>query len=224
MTIVVDFDSTIVSTETMEVLFQYALNNHPQHDEILQTIQQITAAGMEGKLGFSESLSQRINLLPLTPVVLNDAYSYLETCVSESFIEVLPELLQHNLKVVSGGFKEIIDPLLETYGIQTDSIYANNLIFEKEHFRGVNTNNLLAQNDGKIMVAQSLHGQKPIIVVGDGYTDYQIRKAGIADVFIYYQEFVSRPQVSQYADFTANNFNDVVDILHSLQTTTFDGD
>ena len=49
-----------------------------------------------------------------------------------------------------------------------------------------------------------------IIVVGDGYTDYEIKKCGVADTFIAFTENISRQSVIEKADIVANNFNTVI--------------
>jgi D-3-phosphoglycerate dehydrogenase len=63
--IIIDFDSTIVADESLEVLFSYALKDDPLREETVQKIAAITAAGMNGDIPFDQSLSQRIALLPL---------------------------------------------------------------------------------------------------------------------------------------------------------------
>ena len=59
---VIDFDSTFIRDEAMEVLASIALAGHPKKNQILEKIAGITKAGMEGRLSFSESLEKRLAL------------------------------------------------------------------------------------------------------------------------------------------------------------------
>jgi D-3-phosphoglycerate dehydrogenase len=63
---IIDFDSTFVSVETLDELAKIVLENNPHKEKIVKEISEITAAGMEGKITFPESLSKRLSLLPIT--------------------------------------------------------------------------------------------------------------------------------------------------------------
>jgi len=60
---IIDFDSTFVKKEGLEVLAEVALEGNPKKMPILAQIKKITAAGMEGRLSFKESLSRRLRLI-----------------------------------------------------------------------------------------------------------------------------------------------------------------
>ena len=52
---------------------------------------------------------------------------------------------------------------------------------------------MLSRDGGKIRQLVLLDLDGPVYVLGDGYTDYQIREAGLANRFYAYTENVSPP-------------------------------
>jgi D-3-phosphoglycerate dehydrogenase len=52
----------------------------------------------------------------------------------------------------------------------------------------------------------------PIIVVGDGYTDYEIRATGEADQFWAFTEHIERPEVVVGADRTLSSFAELTHV------------
>ncbi len=65
-TLVLDFDSTIIKNESLEVLFSVSLETSERKEEILQKIKAITDRGMEGLISIETSLRERLGLLKAT--------------------------------------------------------------------------------------------------------------------------------------------------------------
>ena len=59
--IVIDFDSTIVKVETLDIFAQLSSDN-----KIINQIENITNDAMEGKIGFQEALNKRIKILNIS--------------------------------------------------------------------------------------------------------------------------------------------------------------
>jgi D-3-phosphoglycerate dehydrogenase len=62
MNVVIDFDSTFVSVESLEEFALMCLKDNPNKDSILLKMREITNRGMEGKIPFHQSLSERFTL------------------------------------------------------------------------------------------------------------------------------------------------------------------
>ena len=62
-TLIIDFDSTFITGESLDELSKIVLKNYPDSAKHLNQIHELTRAGMEGKMPFDESLSKRIQLL-----------------------------------------------------------------------------------------------------------------------------------------------------------------
>ena len=61
-TLIIDFDSTFITGESLDELSKIVLKNHPDSTKHLDQIREWTRAGMEGKIPFDESLSKRMQL------------------------------------------------------------------------------------------------------------------------------------------------------------------
>ncbi|MBS0288449.1 MAG: phosphoglycerate dehydrogenase [Proteobacteria bacterium] len=202
-----DFDSTFIQVEAMDILAQIALHNHPQKEERLKMIREITELAMEGRYSFQESLSERFSLLYLTQAHLSQALEIIKQKITPSFERNKTFFKQYadSIYIVSSTFIEIIWPCVQSFGIKRSHIFANKLLYDFENnILGYDTQNPLAQDQGKVKLLQQCHFQGNIIVIGDGYTDYEIKALGIADTFVAFTENVSRKTVVDQADIIVN--------------------
>ena len=71
----------------------------------------------------------------------------------------------------------------------------------------------LSLSKGKVELVKSLNLKNDIIIVGDGYTDYEIKKFNVAKYFLVYIAHVKRDNVIKNADIICNNFYDVVEFI-----------
>jgi len=209
--IILDVDSTVLGAEILETLFLQAFPEGEERDSLLKKVEQITNLGMSGQILFNESLQRRVAMLSLTKKLLKQTASELTFKISRSFIKNLGFLKAYNIVFISGAFMEIILPLLKPLGFKKEQVFANNFKFIGREFAGVEENNPLAKPKGKVKVAKNLGFKaQETIVIGDGFTDYEIKKAGLAKAFIYYEEFVTRESVKELANFVVQDFDELV--------------
>jgi D-3-phosphoglycerate dehydrogenase len=208
---IIDFDSTIIQVEALEELAEIALKGNPRKHALLEQIKSLTEQGMEGTLPFAESLEQRLKLLEANKSHLELLIKRLHRKLSISF-ERNREFFQQfadQIFIVSGGFKEFIVPIIKTFHLHPAHVYANTFVFdEHERIVGFEKNNLLAQKDGKVAVLKSLQLAGDIYVIGDGYTDYQMKAAGLANIFYAFTENVQRENIIQKADHVAPSLDE----------------
>lgn len=57
---------------------------------------------------------------------------------------------------------------------------------------GSNEENPLSQEGGKVKLLKQLKLKGKVIAIGDGYTDYQMRESGMADLFFAFTENIAR--------------------------------
>ena len=206
--LILDVDSTVLGAEVLEELFILALPNVKTRKKIIKEVNAITDLGMTGKIPFNESLQKRVAMLSLTRSVLKKAAKLLANKVSESFIKNLDLFRRKNVFFISGSFMEVISPILTDLGFRKEQIFANNFIFNKGEFLGVDISNPLSQAGGKVLVTRNL-GLNPeeTLVIGDGNTDFEIKQEGLVKAFVYYGEFVIRENVRQKADYFIGDFS-----------------
>ncbi len=208
---VFDFDSTLTRVEALDVLAEMTLKDNPKRDDILQEIQNITNLGIDGEISFTESLERRICLLNATKDDLDGLILELKKKISKSFEENKEFFYSHadDIYVISCGFKEFIDPIVEEFNIPSERVHANTFTFDVEgNIVGFDEKNVLSSHNGKIECLKNLGLEGEIHVVGDGYSDYVMREAGIADKFFAYTENVHREKAANNADHVAPNLNE----------------
>jgi D-3-phosphoglycerate dehydrogenase len=211
-----DFDSTIVSVETLDVLAEVALQNNARRKEVVSAVEEITKLGMEGRLSFTESLEKRLQLFQPTKGHIAELVHRLQKSISESFLSNKDFFRenQNNIYVVSGGFEECIVPVVEILGILPMNVYGNSFRFdERGNVIGWSNNSPLSRSGGKADVVKRLELEGNVWVIGDGITDYQIYEKGYADGFIAYTEHVTRTKVVENAPYAANSLDEILTLI-----------
>ncbi|MGX1929182.1 phosphoglycerate dehydrogenase [Flagellimonas sp. 2504JD4-2] len=208
---VFDFDSTLTRVEALDVLAEMTLQGKSNKEEIIQEIQDITNLGIDGDISFTESLERRIRLLNAHRDDLDGLVSELRQKISKSIAsnKEFFEKFSDDIYVISCGFKEFIDPIVEEYNIPSDRVYANTFKFDDSgNIVGFDEANVLASHNGKIECLKNLDLDGEVQVIGDGYSDYVMREAGIADKFFAYTENVHREKAANNADHVTPNLDE----------------
>jgi D-3-phosphoglycerate dehydrogenase len=208
---VFDFDSTLTRVEALDVLAELTLKERSDKDAIIKEIQEITNLGIDGDISFTESLERRIRLLNANKSDLSTLVEELRTKISKS-IAANKEFFEEyadDIYVISCGFKEFIDPIVAEYNIPSNRVYANTFKFdENDKIIGFDETNVLAMHNGKIACLKNMNLGGEVQVIGDGYSDYVMREAGIADKFFAYTENVHREKAARNADYITPNLDE----------------
>ncbi len=208
-----DFDSTLVRIETLEALAEIALSDASDAVAKKAEIAALTDQAMSGQVDFGTALRRRLDLLALTrghveiltDRILDEASASIRRNVD--FFERHAE----RVYILSGGFREVIAPLAARLGVAADHVLANDLIYDDEgRVTGVDDANPLSRDNGKPEVIKALNLTGPVVMVGDGWTDAEVKLAGAADRFYAFTEVVSRQKVIEVADATAASLDEVL--------------
>ena len=201
--VVIDFDSTFLQVEALEELAEIVLKGTGRKQEVLEKVKAITNLGVDGKISFNDSLSRRLALLDVNKTQLDKLVKRLKKKVSTSFSRNKDffKAYQGRVYIISNGFKEFIDPVVAKYHIDADYVCANTFTYDDEgNVTGFDQNNLLAHSKGKSRTLKALGLEGEIYVIGDAYTDYEMKEAGIAHKFYAFTENVSRENILDKAD------------------------
>lgn len=214
--LIFDFDSTFVKLETLEVIAEIYLKNNHKKEQIQEKIKDITNLGMEGKISFRESLERRMKLLKLDKDNIQKCIAILKENISDSFVKNKNFFLENssNIYILSGGFQEVIEPVVKEFGIRAENIIANELIFEDDEVTAVNPDHKLLEAKGKPKAVKELNLKGTIIMIGDGYTDLEVKLEGAAQKFIAYCENIKRDAVIEHSDLVAYSLDDVFTVVH----------
>lgn len=200
---VIDFDSTFTQVEALDVLGEISLAEKEDRETRLADLKDLTDRGMGGNLSFRESLRQRLDLLEARRHHLEPLIENLKKKISTSFMRN-SEFFEENredIYIISNGFKEFIVPIVRELGLKEENVYANTFEFDEEgRITGFDKENVLSSNNGKVEQLKSLDLKGDVYVIGDGYTDYEIKAAGLANKFYAFTENVERDNVLKNAD------------------------
>jgi len=189
-----DVDSTFIQQEAIELLAAKA--------GVLEQVAAITASAMRGELDFEQSLRARVALLKGLP----------ESVIGEVQMEIsltdgaqdLVETLHgkgHSVSLVSGGFIDIIEPMIRTMSIK---YYKANKL---EIVEGVLTGGLIGQVVDRAAKAEALRefakasavSIENTVAIGDGANDLDMMAAAGLSI-----AFNAKPIVVEAADLAIN--------------------
>ncbi|MBT3602240.1 MAG: phosphoglycerate dehydrogenase [Candidatus Latescibacteria bacterium] len=217
---IIDFDSTFTQVEALDILGEIALQNAEDKDDRLQQIKDITDRGMDGTQTLRESLEQRLVLLKAHKSHLPKLVEELKKQVSTSFKRNTDFFNRHReqIYILSNGFKDFIVPIVTDYNIKADHVFANTFEFDdNDNIVGYDKNNVLSSNQGKVEQLKQLDLKGNVYVIGDGYTDYEIKEAGLADKFYVFTENISRDNVLKKADHVTPSLDEFL-YLNNMNT------
>lgn len=200
---IIDFDSTFTQVEALDVLAEISLKGHPEKEARIQKIKDITDVGMSGQMSLRDSLEQRLELLDANQQHLIPLVAELKKLVSKSFRRNKEFFSKHadSIFIISNGFKDFIVPIVSEYHIKPDNVFANSFEFDDNgKVIGYDKNNALSSNNGKVEQLRKLNLKGDVYVIGDGYTDYEIKAAGLANKFYAFTENVERENILKKAD------------------------
>jgi len=209
---IIDYDSTFIKVESLDELSKISNGD----DEIINNkISEITNLGMEGKISFSDSLRKRIELIECNKENIVKTVKILEKKVSDSFKNNISFLKNNaeNILIVSSGFHELIEPIVIQYGIKKENIFANKFLYDNNKVIGYDKKNPLSKSGGKVNILKELKLKGEVHVIGDGYTDYEIKKEGLANYFYLFIENIKRESVVKSADYLLKSLDQFIKII-----------
>ena len=209
---IIDYDSTFIKVESLDELSKIS---NGDDETINNKISEITNLGMDGKISFSDSLRKRIELIECNKEDIVKTVEILEKKVSDSFKNNISFLKNNaeNILIVSSGFHELIEPIVIQYGIKKENIFANKFLYDNDKVIGYDKKNPLSKSQGKVNILKELKLKGEVHVIGDGYTDYEIKKEGLANYFYLFIENIKRESVVKSADYLLKSLDQFIKII-----------
>ncbi|MEV5570474.1 phosphoserine phosphatase SerB [Spirillospora sp. NPDC052269] len=192
--IVMDVDSTLILGEVIELLAEEA--------GCLDEVAKVTEAAMRGELDFEGSLRERVALLAgLDAAALEIVRKKIELAAGARTMVRTLKRLDYKFAIVSGGFTQVTDALVEDLGI--DYSAANTLEVENGRLTGRVVGPVI-DRAGKAAALRRFAREAGIpvsqtVAIGDGANDLDMLQA--AGLGIAYN---AKPVVRQAADTAVN--------------------
>jgi D-3-phosphoglycerate dehydrogenase / 2-oxoglutarate reductase len=208
---IIDFDSTFIKVEALDLLAEISLAKDKNKISGIAEIKALTEQAMNGSLSFDKSLGRRIKLIKANKSHIAALVKKLSKQVSRS-IKSNKDFFKNyagNIIIISGGFKEYIEPIVSKFNIAPENIYANTFTYDtKGNITGFDKKNYLSTENGKVKQLKALKLKGELVVIGDGHTDSELKQSGLVDKFYAFTENVERKSVTKAADHITPSFDE----------------
>lgn len=204
-TLVLDFDSTLITRESLEELLARA------RPDLAKEIREITAAGMEGRISFRESLEKRIALVRPTRAQVEALGREAKAWITPGMEGLVGEE-RGEVWLVSGGLLEALLPVAEHLQIPPARVLATRARWSRKgELLGLDV-----RDKPEMLRPHAAAMARPRILVGDGMTDYEPFREGLVDHFVAFTANVRRPPVVATGAPEAASVDDLRRVLAKL--------
>lgn len=204
-----DVDSTVIQDEGIDVLAAFA--------GVGNEVADLTRSAMGGNVPFEVALENRLDLIRPSRALVADCLKKHPPRLTPGCAELLRRLQARGVHVylVSGGFRQMIEPVAKLVGVPHDRVIANVLQFNPDgSFHDFDHTQPTSASGGKAKALAQLKarfGYHPLVMVGDGATDLEARPP--ADCFIGFGGVVVREKVKAGADWFVTDFAELAGAL-----------
>lgn len=206
--IILDVDSTLSAVEGIDWL---AAQRGP---DIEAWSAALTERAMEGEIPIDAVYGERMRIVkPTLPEIRQLGKVYVERMATHA-AETIEALRAHDVEVimVSGGLREGILPLARELGVEEENVYAVSVFFDEHgEYAGFDEGSLLTRQSGKRIIVGQMDLKGPILAVGDGMTDCEIKS--VVQGFAAFTGFTRREAVIAQADYIIENFDQLRNLI-----------
>jgi phosphoserine phosphatase len=206
--VIFDVDSTLSAVEGIDWL---AAQRGP---EIEAWSAGLTERAMQGEIPIEAVYGERMRIVKPTLLEIEQLGKVYVERMATGAAETIAELRANNVEVimVSGGLREAILPLAKELGVDQKNVHAVSVFFGQDGtYAGFDDSSLLTRQSGKRTIVGQMDLKGPILAVGDGMTDCEIK--AVVQGFAAFVEFTRREAVIERADYVVENFDQLRDLI-----------
>ena len=200
--VILDVDSTLSGVEGIDWLASL------RGAEVEAWSGSLTARAMEGLIPIEAVYGERMGLVKPTLAEIEELSAVYIDHIAPGAREALAKLHEHDVELVlvSGGLREAILPLAKELGIREQRVHAVSVFFGSDgEYAGFDERSLMTRQNGKRATVKEMALKGPVLAVGDGMTDCEIRP--VVDGFAAFTGFMKRDPVVERADYVIENFD-----------------
>lgn len=206
--VVFDVDSTLSGIEGIDWL---AAQRGP---EIAAWSAGLTERAMEGEIPIEAVYAERMRIVkPSLSEIEQLGKVYVER-MTVGAGKTIAALRAGGVEVImiSGGLREAILPLAKELGVEAKNVYAVSVFFDEQgKYAGFDDASLLTRQSGKRTTVGQMDLKGPILAVGDGMTDCEIKP--VVQGFAAFTGFTRREAVIERADYVIESFDQLRDLV-----------
>jgi phosphoserine phosphatase len=206
--VIFDVDSTLSGVEGIDWL---AAQRGP---EIEAWSAALTEKAMEGKLPIEAVYGERMRIVKPTSAEIQELGKVYVERMAPGAAETMAALRGHDIELVmvSGGLREAMLPLAKALGVTKKNVHAVSVFFGPDGaYAGFDDASVLTRQSGKRTLVGQMDLKGPILAVGDGMTDCEIKS--VVQGFAAFIGFTRREAVIAQADFVIENFDQLRDLI-----------
>jgi phosphoserine phosphatase len=203
--VILDVDSTLAGIEGIDWLAR------GRGADVAAAVAEVTERAMNGEIPLDAVYGERLAAVRPTAAELDALGAAYCGALAPGAREAVAALRAAGVRlaIVSGGIRRAILPLARHLGIADDAVRAVRVDVDDEGaYVGFDGASPLAREGGKLVVARELALPRPVLGVGDGITDSEMRPA--LDAFALFTAFVRREVAARAADVELSSFDDLV--------------
>jgi phosphoserine phosphatase len=213
--VVLDVDSTLTRIEGIEWLAAR------RGAAISALVAEMTERATAGEVSLDEVYATRLGLVQPSRddlIALGDAYVQGALEDARGTLAML-RARGIELTIVSGGIRQAVLPFAQWLGVSADRVHAVSVEFGGDgRYMGFDASSPLARRNGKPTVVRALGLGRPLLALGDGSTDADLKTNLIAgrptvDAFAAFVGVASRPSVVAVADYVVRCFAELPSIV-----------
>lgn len=206
--VILDVDSTLSDVEGIDWLAAQ------RGAEIKAWSVGLTEKAMQGDLPIEAVYSERMRIVKPTLLEIQELGKIYIQRIAAHAAETIAELRANDVEVVlvSGGLREAILPLAREVGVGEQNVFAVSVFFDQDGgYAGFDDASLLTRQSGKRTIVGQMDLKGPILAVGDGMTDCEIKQ--VVQGFAAFTGFTRREAVIERADYVIENFDQLRDLI-----------
>lgn len=215
-TVVLDFDSTVISCESLEIILEQKLAGQAALQE---RVRQITELGIRGSIPFEESLRNRLSIAAPEKKEVEafgqQAHRFLTSGMQEMVDRLA--LAKTAVWIVSGGIIESLLPLGRMLKIPEKRIHGVRLLWgEGGKYLGIDQRVAFCRSKVEGCRPFAREWLPPRVAIGDAMSDFRLYEAGLVDHFIAYTEHFRCDEVLNKGVRAAKNCVELEEILTGI--------
>jgi phosphoserine phosphatase len=199
-TVVLDVDSTLSGIEGIDWL---AARRGPEEAKL---VSRLTDSAMTGEIPLENVYAERLRVVsPRAADITALSAAYVEN-VAPGALDAVKRWLRAGVRVViiSGGIRSALSGLQQHLGVPDEDVHAVAILHDDQGAFASHHPSPLSVATGKREVLAGLDLPRPMLAVGDGSTDLEMKQ--VADAFAAFTGFAVRGNVTARADFVVTSF------------------
>jgi HAD superfamily phosphoserine phosphatase-like hydrolase len=215
MNFVFDFDSTLLSIESLDFVISKVSNG-----KFDKQIEEITNLGMNGKASLQETITRRLELCKITQQHLEAFARQMVQYLTVGMAEVIHKLQEkHSVYIVSGGLMQLIAPIAKALCIPETNCMANKITFHSNGTFELDKTSPLLYKNGKSQALETFGIlNSNTVMIGDGYTDLEVHLNNLAVHFIGFGVNVMRDVVREKSPVFVTTMEEFLEAIDKIQS------